>query len=311
MTSKQPLTIFAFLGQSACFLLCKVLLLGTVHHLVDGLLTDVSKAVLWTYEVVAAIDIAVALHHSYMSAQIRHRTDAWRNAHIVGQCCLEDVYIDLAHILLLPLIEDLAEEAPPLRRGDIATYGGELQILAPYLLEEAIDLAWMLAVDAVHRTERIPHHPVFVEQFYGSHHLMMSGRPMFILSPGIMQRFWTVDAQTYQPIVIMKELAPLIRQQCPVCLQTVVDMSPSSIPLLQAHRLLIKGYRQQCRLTTMPCKQHLLVHLTLQILLNEALQHLVAHQLLPYPFIIAVATRQVASRPHGFGHHIERTGKRR
>ena len=282
-----------------------------MHHLVDSLLTDVAQSVFWTNEVVAAIDITIPLHHSYMPAQIGHRTDTWRDSHIVGQCRLEDIDVDLAHILFSPFVEDLTEEASPLCWRNVAAYGSELQILAPYLLEETIDLAWMFAVDAVYRAECIPHHLVSIEHLYGSHHLSMGGFTMFILSPGIMQVLWSVDTQAYQPTVIFEELAPFIRQQRTIGLQTVVDMSPCSILLLQAHRLLIKGYRQQCWFAPMPRKQHLTVHLTLQVLPDEVFQHLVAHHPRAHPLIVTVAARQVAGRPHGLGHHIERTGKGR
>ena len=167
------------------------------------------------------------------------------------------------------------------------------------------------------------------------HHLLEGALAATVTTIGIVQMLRAVDADTHEPTVVAEEATPLVGEQRAVGLQAVVHMAPGGIAPLQPHRPLIETHRLQQRFTAMPGKEHFAVGLCLQVLLHKVLQHLVAHQrhiprphsrtVFAYPQsfpregrpvesallqVVAVAARQVARRPYGLRHHVERTGKR-
>jgi hypothetical protein len=87
----------------------------------------------------------------------------------------------------------------------------------------------------------------------------------------------TVDADTYQEMVIMKKTAPLIVQECTVRLQTVVNLSSLAILPLQLQRFPIEVDTSEQRFAPMPRKKHVGNRLRLQVLANELLQQRLAH----------------------------------
>ena len=75
-------------------------------------------------------------------------------------------------------------------------------------------------------------------------------------------------------MILLEELAPLIRNQRTIGLDTIIDLMPPGIPPFQLERMFVKGYRAHECLSTMPCKQHLRHRLCLDVLLDEPFQEI-------------------------------------
>lgn len=118
MAGKEPFALLALLGQAVRLHRGKALLLGAVHQLVERVLVDVAQLVLGEDEVVAAVDVAVPLHHAGMPASFGHRADSGQHADPVGQGGIEELDEHRAHIPPYPLVEDGTEEVAPLGGGD-------------------------------------------------------------------------------------------------------------------------------------------------------------------------------------------------
>jgi len=99
MTYIQVFAFAALLRQCRFFIDAKGRLPWAVEHLRERLLADVAQPVFWEYEVVAAIQVAVILHHAGMTATLRHGAYTRRYACIVGQCGVKQLYEIRAYIL--------------------------------------------------------------------------------------------------------------------------------------------------------------------------------------------------------------------
>ena len=117
----------------------------------------------------------------------------------IGQCGVEELDEVVAHIVPHPLVEEGAKEIAPLSGRDrevcqhalllhtrgqgqavgacLHTFdnGRELDVVAAYLLEEAVEAERVVGIEAVDYGQRIPFHPVAVEQLYAAHHLGEAG----------------------------------------------------------------------------------------------------------------------------------------
>ena len=125
-----------------------------------------------------------------------------------------------------------------------------------------------------------------------------------------------VDGYADQEVVLAQELAPLIRQQRTVGLQTVVNMATTGIAPLQFQSPTIEADRPQQRFTAMPGEEHLGQGLGLNVLPHEVFQQRVAHRragrlLAEFLLlqVVAVVAGQIALTAYGLQHDIERTGK--
>ena len=114
MTYIQVSAFAALLRQCRFFIVAKGRLPWAVEHLRERLLADVAQSVFWEYEVVAAIQVAVILHHAGMTATLRHGAYTRRYACIVGQCGVKQLYEIRAYILPYPFVEYLTKESSPL-----------------------------------------------------------------------------------------------------------------------------------------------------------------------------------------------------
>ena len=55
-----------------------------------------------------------------------------------------------------------------------------------------------------------------------------------------MKSFRSVNGHSHKPLIVAEELAPFIIQQCTVGLDTIVNLTPTGIFLLETYNLLIK-----------------------------------------------------------------------
>ena len=116
MTGKLHVTLLALAGKRTVFQTAELLLLLTIKHVDERMVTDIAQLILRKNKVVAGINITIVLHHSRMTAFLGISTDAWRNTHPVCQCAVENLNEDFAHILPNPFIENCTEKVAPLLR---------------------------------------------------------------------------------------------------------------------------------------------------------------------------------------------------
>ena len=342
VAGEEPGTLAALAGQAVLLVLAELQLALTVHHLHQRLRVDVAQLVLREDEVVARIDIAVELHYPGVSAGFGQHAHTGLLAHPVGQGRVEELDEHLAHVLLDPLVEQRAEERAPLfgrhgeirqphpvvlvhgsqvssvRMGQDALHdGGELDVAATYLLEEAVELQRIVGIEVVHHRHGVPLHAVLVQQFDAVHHLHERGPSLLVLAILVMELLRPVDADAHQPVVLLEEAAPLVRQHRAVGLDAVFYGAASRILPLQLHGLLIESQGAHQRFPAMPGEERLRHGLRADIFLDELLQQRVAHHVLGVVLIqlalfqvITVVASQVAKGACGLQHDVERAGKR-
>ena len=290
---------------------------------------------------VAGIHIAIVFHHARMAALLGISTDARQHTHPVGKRAVEDFHKHLTHIVAHPVIKDGAEEVAPLCRGNgsirkrnLPVVGktrqgaavfmfrqslhdrGKLQVLATVVPEEMIELQRMLSVIGVDHRHSIPFHPMFLQQTDALHHLFpgrLSGRSYAIVVVILLR---SVDGNAYQPMVLCKELAPLVGEESAVGLDDIVYLFAVGILLLKRQRLPVEVDGTHQRLASVPGKEHLGHGLCLDVLPGELLQHLISHQMSGSVLvkmvlfqIITVFASQVAMGACGLQHHIQGLGK--
>ena len=196
MTGEEVVTAFALLWQRAVFVLSKGSLTLTVHHLCQRAVADVAKFVLGKYKVVARIHVTVVFHHAGMPTFSGHGAQAALHAHPVGQGGVKQLHESRTHIVAYPLVENSAKKVSPLlgRNREVSqlclrviSHGCqmppvgmgrypfddwcELQVVATYVLEELIEIEWIVGIEVVDHGHGVPFYLMFVQAVDASHHL--------------------------------------------------------------------------------------------------------------------------------------------
>ena len=301
MTSKLKPALAALLWQLLVLQPREGLLLRAIHHFVERLVVEIAQPMLGKHEMVARIHIAVILHHARMAAFLGQRADTRRHAHPVGQSGIEKLNEIVAHIMVHPRIEQLAKKVPPLLRRNreigrraahlcascqreaVVTrhhalhHGRELDVVAADGFKKIVESQRFFGIEMVDHGQRVPFHPMLVEQTNAAHHLPKRGSPGSRAPIGIVEILPAIDGYAHQKVIFFEKLAPFIGQQRAIGLNGIVDLSPLRITLLQRQRPPIKRDGAHQRLAAMPGEKDLRRELRLDILLDEALEQRVAH----------------------------------
>ena len=125
-----------------------------------------------------------------------------------------------------------------------------------------------------------------------------------------------VDADAHQPVVLLEEAAPLVRQHRAIGLDAVLYGPAAGVLALQGYRLLVKGEGAHQRLPAVPGEEHLRHGLRADVFPDELLQQRVTHHVLGIVLIqlalfqvITIVASQVAKGAGRLQHHVERAGK--
>ncbi len=242
----------ALLGERAVLEGAEDTLPLAVEHLDERVVVDVAELVFGKHEVVAAVHVAVELHHTGVSALFGKDADTRRHPCPVGQRAVEYLHKNLSHIVLHPLVENGTQEVAPLLGSDreigqpavvpilemgqmppVSTPhdtlhdGRKLQVLAPVVAEEAVKLQRVVGIVVVDHRHRVPFHTMLLQQSDALHHL----HPRRLALPGaavlVVKLLRPVYRDAHQPVVLTQKLAPLIGEQRAVGLYAVVY--PSSV----------------------------------------------------------------------------------
>ena len=289
---------------------------------------------------VAAVYVAVVLHHAGVAAGLCQSAYAGLFAHPVGKCAVEHLNEVVAHVAAHPFVEDSAQEIAPLLCGDrefchrvarLAWCGEvppvgmavdalhdrcKLYVVAINLFKETIEVERIVGVVVVHHSHGVPLHTVAVEALDALHDLSPRGSAAGCATIFVVKLLRPVNRHAHQPAFVGKKPAPLVGEQRGVGLQAVVDDFAMGISLLQLHGSAIERQRAHECLAAVPSEQHLLHGLRVDVLVDEALKQLVAHHALALRIVearflkvVAVGAAQIAARTCGLEHHIQWAGK--
>src|SRR6185295_16879902 len=172
----------------------------------------------------------------------------------VGECDVEHLDVDLADVASDPLLEDIDQEAPVLRRADrpprhdltlldverpvaprLPGNGSVLRRFrdplddrdeldeagATFVAKKAVNLAAAIAVCGVHGCKGIPLDSGVVEEREAMHHLVETAFPSFVHAIGVVELAWPVDRDPDEEVVVLEERGPLFVEECPVRLDRV------------------------------------------------------------------------------------------
>lgn len=337
VAGKSPFAFLALSREAFSLVLPKLSLFGAVNHLGERLFVQIAELKFREHIVVAGVNVAVVFHGRGVSAGFGHRAQASRHAHPSRQCGIEKLHEESAHISAHPLVEERAEKfAPGLRRdtegghfGRGETFDGrseqapvgvaveafddgrELQKIAADAFEEAVELERLAHVEVVHHRHGVPVHAVAREEFYSAHHLPPCSASRARESVAIVHLFRTVDGDAHQKLVLCQETTPIVGEQGAVSLQCVLNLLARRVLLLKCQRLFVESPRAHQRFPAVPCEEHAVSGLNGDVIVNVALERLVAHLLFGrfgVEFllfeVITISTVQVAGRTGGLGHDV-------
>ena len=92
-----------------------------------------------------------------------------------------------------------------------------------------------------------------------------------------MKLFRTIDGNAHQPTLVMEKLGPPVVNHRPVGLYDVVYLPALRVLTLQPDYLFIKRQGAHERFSAMPAEKNLLHGLALNVLLDKAFKHFIAH----------------------------------
>ena len=179
-------------------------------------------------------------------------------------------------------------------------------------------------VGSVDGGHRIPLYTVLAQQLDSTNDALPRGLAAGSEPIMVVKGLRTVDGEAHEEMVCGEELAPLVVEQRSVGLQSVGNLPPSSIASLQFYGLPVEVQGPKRGFASVPSEKHLGHRLRLDIFFGESLEEVFGHDRVPLASlvgrrptdvsrrqIITILASQIAPRPYGLEHHIERSGKRR
>ena len=149
---------------------------------------------------------------------------------------------------------------------------GELDIVAIYFLEKVIEFQRIIYVVVIDDCHCVVFHAMLFQQFDSLHHFIEGGESLLVATIFVMKLLRAVYRNSHEEVVFFEETTPVVVQQCPVCLDTVVYLASVAVLALQFQCFPIETDRTHQRFTTVPGKENLRHRLTFQIFLDEFFQ---------------------------------------
>ena len=113
---------------------------------------------------------------------------------------------------------------------------------------------------------------MFFHQFDSLHHFIEGRKSLFVAAIFVMKLLRAVYRNSHEEVVLFEETAPVVVQQCPVCLDAVIYLASVAVLALQLQCFPVETDRTHQRFTTVPGKENLRHRLTFQIFLDEFFQ---------------------------------------
>ena len=312
----------AVLRQRRQLRLPKRTLLRRLHHFQQGTaLDDVAQEMLGLDVVVARVQIPCVLKSDGLPARAgMHAQADLIHAQPVRQRSVEGLHEHVPDVVPRPFLEDLDHEPSVLLGADrvglaLLHDGDELyELRAEIVAQESVDLETVVTVGSMDRRQSIPFHPRGLQPPQPDHHPVDCRLAALVHPVGIMHLARTVDRHPDQEVVLGQEAGPLITDQSGVGLNRVEDpLAGSGVSLLQFQGPGEEFEAHHRRLSALEGHHDLrCVCVGRQQLFDVRGVHIVVHpertarvELL-LGKVEAVLTVQIADRPGGLGHHMER-----
>ena len=276
---------------------------------------DVAELVLRLDEVIAGVEVAVVLQRRAVAAG--GRVDAEQVAAEEGfQRDVEELHVDLAHVVAHPLLEDVDQEAavllgpdralgdqvaglrveqPLLARllapalvGDLdRLLGGALDdrdelhpLRAQFIAEEAIDGAPVVLVGGVDGAQDVEVDLVLAQVTPAAHHQVERALAATVDTVGVVQLARSIHAQADEEVVLLEERAPVVVDQQAVGLECVLYGLPGLAVLLdELDRAAKELELHQRGLATLPGHRDLRRAVRLEQLADVGLERGLRHSL--------------------------------
>ena len=165
----------------------------------------------------------------------------------------------------------------------------------------------------VHGRQHVVLDLVLLEEAQAPHDLVERALTPLVDPVDVMEWLRPVDADANEVVVLLQELAPLVREQRAVRLNGVLERHPRlAVPLLDLDRSAEEVKAHQCRLAALPRDRHHRRGVGVDQLPDVALEHLVRHvETTAFVQLLlvqeeAVRTAEVADRAGRLRQHVER-----
>lgn len=193
---------------------------------------------------------------------------------------------------------------------------GKLKVTATDFLKEVVEVQRVIRIEVIDHRHGVPFYLMLVEQSYSLHYLHEGRASLPVYPIFVVEFLWAVDGDAHQPLFIVEEAAPLVRQQRAVGLQRILHPSAPCVLLLQPDSLLVERQRAHQCLPAVPGEEHVRSGLAVHVFPDEAFQQFVAHHVfgvvgikLALFRVIAIGAGQVAQGTGRLGHYVQWSGK--
>jgi len=241
---------------------------------------------------------------------------------------LEYLHFDPLDILAHPLVEDGAEKIAQSfsRHSAVANaalfvwlrldQGEKLHVLGPDLLEEPVNLGWVLDVLCMYHAQYIARDSVLPQEFIPTHRLLVGGILALGYAVPIVHFLWTVQAKPHGKALCRQKATPILIEEGTIGLHAVGDAPVRGLMLtLQRHNLAEVVQPQDGWFPTMPGKVDHRTGGSVDVLDNVLLQDVVGHAKRLALWIevfllqvVTIVTVQVADGANRFGKNLKFAG---
>src|SRR5262249_38532521 len=237
---------------------------------------------------------------------------------------LEHLHDNAPDVLPHPLVKDGTQKrAKRLSRHRARAHtalhmlneGNEAEILGFDLLEKTVHLEGMLNILRMHHAQEVNRDFVLTQQAIALHHLLVSRLLALGHTVGVVQRLWTVEAESDGKVFRRKKAAPVVIEGHAVGLNTVGDAPVRGLVLaLQRDNLAKIVQPEDSRFAAVPKEVNYRLRGDLDLLDDVLLQQVVGHakrfglwveQLLLQ--VVTIVAVQVTDRSHWFGKDLKFT----
>ena len=188
----------------------------------------------------------------------------------------------------------------------------ELHEAASYFTQEQIHLQSPAFAGVIDRGHRVELNSFTFKNIQTAHHPVEGREPTLVLAVLVVNILGAVQGYSHKEIVLAEESRPFSVEERAVGLDGVVDDFAIGIFLLKFQSLAVEVQPHHQRLATVPVEGHFRHTVRADIFLNHFFEHRFGHAGflaavdLSLVEVVAIFAVQIAERPGGLDHDVER-----
>ena len=345
VAGEKPFALKAFGGELVPLVDAEGGLLVRAHHLGDRLFGDVAEEIILIDKMVARVEVAVVLDDGIAAAGLGEGAGAGHLPDPSGQSGVEISDEYAADIIPDPIIEYVAEEpavahiahrprgdhrsvrfrvhdertlllvrlpGPVQRVLDVLDHRHKLHKSAADLTQKQIRLQPSAFTGVVDRGHSVELNSFPFQNIQSVHHPVEGREPALVLAVLVMNIIGAVQGYSHKEIVLAEEPRPFPVEERAVGLDGVVDDLFTGIFLLKFQSLAVEIQPQHQRFAAVPVEGHFRHTVRADIFLNHFFEHRFGHPGLLAAVdlglveVVAIFAVQIAERPGGLDHDVER-----